>query len=523
MIKKSRLIFVYSCILVVFLAIILRMVLIVSSGDKIKIRGIYDLSKIVKRGDIVDRNGVLVATDLKTKSLYVSNILIKDKELVARGISNILGDPNYQEVLKKITDDKEKRNWVLIKRSITPTQEEKLQNLKIAGLLFEDDSIRVYPQKSIASHIVGYVDPDRKGLAGIEMAYDKKLANNQQKIELALDVRVQDVLNDELVKAMADYKAKAVAGLVVDVTNGEILALSSIPNFDPNLQNEADPDQRFNRITTGVYEFGSIFKIFTNANAFDDNLIKTTDNFYVGQPVKYGRFSIKDDHYVKDWLTTEEVFAYSSNIGTIEIAKKIGIQSQRDFLKKMHLLQKSDAEFPGIGRPIYPSASNWSEISLYTIAFGHGIAITPLQLISGVSAIVNGGILYPPSFLKLSKKPDGQRVIKESTSEIMRKMMRKVALDGTGRFANVEGYEVAGKTGTAERAEFGAYSHKKTLASFAAIFPISDPKYLVFVMIDRANMRFNTGGMIAAPLAGRIVKNIAPIVELAPIDNKKTQ
>ncbi len=521
MIKKSRLIFVYFFILSIFLAIILRMVLIVTSGDKVKVRGIYDPSKITKRGDIVDRSDVLIATDLKTKSFYVSNVLIKDPAAIAKGITNILEDLSYQDVLKKITDNKESRNWVLIKRNITPGQEEKLQNLKMAGLLFEDDSIRVYPQKSIASHVVGYVDPDRRGLAGIEMQYNKGLASNQQKIELALDIRIQDVLNDELVNAMAQYNAKAVAGLIIDVTNGEILALSSIPNFDPNLQNEAGPDERFNRITTGVYEFGSIFKIFTNATAFDKDLIKITDVFYVKEPVKYGRFVIKDDHYVKDVLTAEEVFAYSSNIGTIEIAKKIGIQNQRDFLEKLHFLQKLDIEFPGLGRPIYPNS--WREINLYTIAFGHGIAITPLQLVSGISAIVNGGILYPPSFLKLHKKPAGQRIIKESTSEIMRKMMRKVALEGTGKYANVEGYEVGGKTGTAERAEFGGYNHKKTLASFAAIFPISNPKYLVFVMIDRANAAFNTGGMIAAPLAGKIVKNIAPIFELAPIASKKVQ
>lgn len=518
MIEKSRLIFVYFCILLVFLALILRMVLIVTSGDKVKVRGIYDPNKIVKRGDIVDRNNVLMATDLKTKSLYVSNVLIKDPVSVAKNITNILNDLNYQEVLKKITDGKENRNWVLIKRNITPSEEEKLQNLKIAGLLFEDDSIRVYPQKNIASHVVGYVDPDRRGLAGIEMQYDKILAANQQKIVLALDVRVQDVLNDELANALSEYKAQGIAGMVVDVNNGEILALSSIPNFDPNLQSEANSNEKFNRITTGVYEFGSIFKIFTNAVAFDKGLVKTTDVFYVKEPVKYGRFTIKDDHYVKDRLTTEEVFAYSSNIGTIEIAKRIGIGAQKDFLKELHFLSKEDVEFPGLGKPIFPS--EWSEISLYTIAFGHGIAITPLQLVKGVSAMVNGGILYQPSFLKLTEEPKGTRVIKESTSEIMRKMMRKVALEGTGKYANIEGYEVGGKTGTAERAEFGGYNHKKTLASFAAIFPISEPKYLVFVMIDRANATFNTGGMIAAPVAGRIVKNIAPILELAPIEDK---
>jgi cell division protein FtsI (penicillin-binding protein 3) len=515
MIKKSRLIFLYFCILFAFLAIMVRMMLIVASGDKVKVRGIYALNKIAKRGDIIDRNNILVATDLKTKSLYVSSVLVKNSNSMAKKLATIFPDLGYLEILKKITDSKDGRNWILIRRNVTPTQEEAIQNLKMAGLLFEDDCIRVYPQKSIVSHLVGYVDPDRHGLAGIEMQYDKNLSANEKNIQLALDVRVQDILNDELINAKAEYKAKAAAGIIINVNNGEILALSSIPNFDPNLQNEADSDQRFNRIVNGSYEFGSILKIFTNAIAFEKNLVKMDDIFNVKEPIHYGRFTIKDSHYFKDQLTVAEIFAYSSNIGTIEIAKKIGIENQKEFLEKINFFTKLDVDFPGLGRPIYPRI--WREINLYTIAYGHGIAITPLHLVSAVAAIVNGGILYTPSFLKLSKAPKGKRVAKESTSQIMRQMMREVAVGGTGKFANIEGYEVGGKSGTADRAEFGNYNRHQTLASFAAVFPISKPEYLVFVMFDRANAAFNTGGMIAAPVAGRIIKNIAPILEIEPI------
>ena len=515
--KKSRLVFVYFFILAIFVAIILRLFFLATFGDKVKIRFIYDLNKINKRGDIIDRNEVLVATDLKTKSLYVSNILVKDASLIAKGLSTIFLDLTYQEVIKKISDRKSNRSnkgWVLIRRNVTPAQEERVQNLKMAGLLFEDDRIRVYPQRSILSHLVGYVDLDRHGLAGMEMQYDRQLLRDEERLQLAADVRVQDILNNELINGMEEFRAKAASGVVMDVTNGEILALSSLPSFDPNLQQDASPDERFNRVTNGVYELGSIFKIFTNAIAFEENLVKMDDAYNVSDPIKYGRFTIKDDHPFKGEMTVEEIFSHSSNIGTVQIAQKIGIDKQRNFLKDINFLKKLEVDFPGLGRPIYPKV--WRDISLYTISYGHGIAVTPLHIASATAAIINGGIFYNPSFLKLEKQPSGRRVLKESTSAIMRLMLRKVATDGTGRFANIEGYEVGGKTGTANKVEGNGYNERQTIASFIAVFPISQPKYLVYVVLDHPNYSFNTGGMVAAPVAGRVVKNIAPILDVMP-------
>jgi cell division protein FtsI (penicillin-binding protein 3) len=512
-IKKSRLAFIYFCILAAFLAIIIRMIFIVAFGDKVKVSGIYDPRLAGRRANIYDRNDVLVATDLKTKSLYVSSVLVKDPKAIASGLAAIFPDLSYGEILKKISDGRNSKQWILIRRNLTPSQVDHVQNMQMAGLLFEDDRIRVYPQKSIASHFVGYVDLDRKGLAGMEMQYERKLTRGDD-LQLSLDVRVQDILHDELANGIEEFKAKAAAGLVMDVTNGEVLALSSLPEFDPNLQNEAGPDQRFNRITNGVYELGSVFKIFTNAMAFEKDLVKTTDVYNVKDPIKYGRFTIKDDHPDKPEMTVAEIFDHSSNIGTVKIAEKVGIENQKEFLEKIGLLKKINTEFPGLGKPIYPRS--WSQISLYTISYGHGIAITPLHLASGVSAIVNGGTLYNPSFLKLTKQPSGKRVIKESTSETMKKMMRNVAVEGTGKKANIEGYEVGGKTGTANRAESGGYNENLTMASFVAVFPMSKPKYLVYVIFDRPNYSFNTGGMVAAPVAGRVVKNIAPLLGVRP-------
>jgi cell division protein FtsI (penicillin-binding protein 3) len=326
--KKSRLAFLYFSILAVFCVIIIRMTFILFVGDKVKISHIYDMHKLAKRANIFDRNGVLVATDLKTKSLYVSSILVKDKKEMALSIANIFSDLTYEEVLNKITRGSRSKDWILIRRNLTPVQAEAVRNIKMAGLLFEDDRIRVYPQKSISSHYIGYVDLDRKGLSGIERQYDQQLIRGQD-IEIAMDIRVQDILHDELLVAMQEYKALAAAGIVMDVNSGEILALSSIPDFDPNLQSGAAENERFNRVTNGVYELGSVMKIFTNAIALEKNLVKMTDVYNVSDPIKYGRFTIKDDHKYKDEMTVAEVFSFSSNIGTVKIADKIGIENQK--------------------------------------------------------------------------------------------------------------------------------------------------------------------------------------------------
>lgn len=516
---KSRLIFLYACLVVAFSGLSLRMIYLVAFGDKVSVNSLYDAGKAKKRANIVDRNGVIVATDLKTKSLYVSNALIKNPKIIALKLVELFPELKYNEILHKISKN-HNRDWVLIKRSITPKEQEAVQNLKMAGLIFEDDLVRIYPQKSILSHLVGYVDLDRNGLSGIEMFYDKSLKHSNKDLQLAMDVRLQDILNDELNNGIIKYKALAASGIIMDVNNGEVLAVSSQPNFDANRQIEATSNQRFNRATYGVYELGSIFKIFTNTMAFEDNLVKMTDQFDVTNPITYGRFTIKDDHPIKGIINVGEIFAHSSNIGTIKIAQKIGIERQKKYLEKFGLLSKIESDFPALSKPIYPKY--WREINLYTISYGHGIAITPLHIANAVSAIVNGGILHNPSFVKLTEEPKGTRIIKESTSETMRQMFRKVVVDGTGKYADIAGYEVGGKTGTANRAEFGRYNEKKTMASFVAIFPISKPRYLVFVSFDRPNYSFNTGGMVAAPVAGAIIQEIAPLLGVRPQINNQT-
>ncbi|MFZ9180742.1 MAG: peptidoglycan D,D-transpeptidase FtsI family protein [Rickettsiales bacterium] len=523
-IPYGRLKLLFFIIILVFLFIIFRLIYIVSSKDANNIKNFYESKHNLKRADIFDRNGVLLATDLKTKSLYVSSVLVRDPKLVAKAISTSFEDLSYDDILRKITDGKHSKHWILIRRNLTPSQVEMVEKLQIAGLIFEDDLIRVYPQKNIASHYVGYVDLDRKGLSGIEMQYDRHLMMNKN-LTLAMDVRIQDILFDELTKAKEEFRAKSASGIVMNVNNGEILGLVSLPSFDANIQSEALPEQRFNMVTNGSYELGSVMKIFTNAMAFEHNLIDLNDIFYVGEPIKYGKFSIKDHDRHKPQMNVKEIFAESSNIGTIKIAEKVGIYNQKEFLGKFGFLKKVEADFPGLGRIMAPT-KNWSEISLYTISYGHGIASTPLHLALATSAIVNGGYLYKPSFLKLEEQPRlPNKLIKDETVEKMKILMRNVVEEGTGKYANIKGYEVGGKTGTADRAEMGGYNEGQTLASFVGVFPIFEPKYLVYVVFDRPNYTFNTAGMVAAPVAGRVIKNIAPLLSIkakSEEENKKT-
>lgn len=495
----------------IFTVMIARMFYVVITGNRGEVKNIYHHKSIEQRGDIFDRNGVLLATDLKTKSLYASSILVKNPKSIAKSLSKIFKDLSYKDALKKLTK-KNRHGWVLIRRNLTPNQVEKIRDLKVAGLVFQDDKIRVYPHKSVISHYVGYVDTDRKGLAGIEIEHNKKLASGKN-INTAMDIRIQDVLHNGLLKSYKENKAKSAAGIVVNVTNGEVLAMVSLPNFDPNLQNQASSRQRFNRVTNGVYELGSVLKIFSNAIAFEDNLVTLEDEYDVSKPIKYGRFTINDDHHVKDILNVGEIFAHSSNIGTVRIAEKIGVHRQKDFLQSLGLLSRVKADFPGLGKPIYPK--RWRDINLYTISYGHGIAITPLHLAMGVSGVVNDGIYNHPKFiLKSENKHKSYRVLSIPTSELIRDMMKDVVENGTGGKANIKGYPIGGKTGTAEKSEGGRYNEKKTLSSFVAAFPIDKPKYLIYVMFDQTDAEFNTGGMIAAPAAGEIIKNIIPILKL---------
>lgn len=503
-INKGRLVFIYFLIILSFFLILLKMFYLAITGDKVVVNASYDPKKVLIRGDIADRNGTIIATDLKTKSLYIDKILAKDPKKIAREISKILPELSYNNILRKITS-KRNSDWVLIKKNISPRVQQLVINLNLPGIIFEKDMIRIYPHKSLFSHILGYVDLDRKGIAGIEMQYNKELSKGQD-VKLAVDLKIQDILTKEIYKSFKKTKSDGAAGVILDVTNGEILALTSLPNFDLNQQKRANSEQKFNRITYGLYEIGSILKIITNAIALEEKLVKASDVFNVKDDIKYNKFTIKDSYKIKDEMDVQEIFIHSSNIGTVKIAKKIGKKLQKEYFKNFNLLNKLKVDFPTIAKPIYPK--KWRDINLYTISYGHGIAITPLHITSLVSAIVNDGKYYNPSFIKKEHEEENKIIISEMTSEIIKLFMEDAVKYGTGKKSYLENYKIGGKTGTADKVSFGSYDKSKTISSFIAAFPIDKPKYLIFVMFDDPKTKFKAGGIVAAPVVKEIIKKI---------------
>ncbi len=475
-----------------------------------------------ERGEIVDRNGVLLAVNLATGSLYANPKQIMDAKDAAKQLTQTLPGLNYSDLLSKLSSEK---SFIWIKRNLTPHEQTMVNNLGLPGLYFKKEEKRVYPHGRLFSHVLGYVGIDGHGQAGIERQYDKFLLEEEsqdQPLQLSLDVRVQQIIYQALAGSVHEFHAIGGTALVMDTNNGEILGMVSQPDFNSNNVGASPPLARFNRSTLGVYEMGSIFKSFTLAMALDSGATKMTDVFDATNPIKIGGFTISDAHAQARPLTLPEVFKYSSNIGAAKIALVTGEKLQQNYLKKFGMLNALALETPERGQPIFPKI--WRKINLMTIAYGHGIAVTPVHVASGISALVNGGVLYPATLIK--RKSDVEiayeRVIKKSTSEEMRKLFRLVVESGTGKKAEVEGYMVGGKTGTAEKIAGKGYSESAKLSSFVGAFPINNPRYVVFVTLDepkgtKETGGYATGGMVAAPAVSSIVEGIAPVLGVPPV------
>ncbi len=477
-----------------------------------------------ERADIVDRNGVPLATNLETQSLYANPSKIIDAKEATEKLVLAFPDLDRDDVYRKLTSGRE---FIWLKRKMTPRQAALVPHLGIPGVWYEPEMQRVYPQGRLAAHVLGMVDIDNKGIAGIERYFNTRLsdpANADKPLRLTIDMRVQHAMRDELAAAIKNFKALGGAGIVMDVHTGEILAMVSLPDYDPNNPGAASADARFNRVTLGVYEMGSTFKIFNTAMALESGVVHMSDKFDATKPLHVARYTINDDHPKKRWLTVPEIFVYSSNIGSAEMALKVGSDWQRSFLESLGLTRQEDIELPEIGTPLYPY--RWSDISTMTIAYGHGMAVTPLHLATASSAIINGGILYRPTLVKLpdGKQPEGKRVISAETSEEIRGLMRLVVEMGTGRQAEVPGYVVGGKTGSAEKPSESGYRIHALVSSFVGAFPMDNPRYVVLAMIDEphgtsATYGYATAGWTAAPVVGRVVERIASVLDLAPRNN----
>ncbi len=530
-ISRSRLFVVSGMFIVVFIVLAFRVieVSVLKGGKVFTVKNYEDLydEEVKTRSDIVDRNGTLLAVNLSTASLYANPKVILDVDDAISKIESIFVDIDSIKLRKKLSSD---RSFVWVKRNLTPKEQYAINELGLPGLYFKEEEKRIYPHRNLMSHILGFVDVDGKGISGIEKKFNTYLSgtNNiggvNESLQLSIDVRAQSVVRDVLKEAMDEFKAIGAAGIVLDADTGEVISMVSMPDYNLNDPGNADSDAKFNRATYGVYEMGSTFKTFNMALGFEKSNIKLEDIYDVSKPISVARFTIRDYHQKKKELTASEVFMFSSNIASAQIAVDAGEEEQQKFLEKLGLLNELDIELPEKSEPLYPDS--WGTVSTMTISYGHGIAVTPMHVASATSALVNGGVLNPVTLLKKSRFSflnSGTRVIKEDTSDKLRKIMRLAVKYGTGKKADVQGYLVGGKTGSADKPKEGKYDTNVIISSFVSAFPMNEPKYVVFVMMDEPvgtakTGGYTTGGMVAAPVAGEVIKRIAPILGVTPVD-----
>lgn len=473
------------------------------------------------RADIVDRFGTLVATSVPTASLYADPRDVLDAREAAIRLQTVLPEIKADDLEARLSA--EGKSFVWIRRNLTPRQQYEINRLGIPGFYFQREDKRIYPHGSLMAHVVGFADIDGKGLGGVEQAIEGKIKGGHEPLALSIDLRLQHIVRQELQASITEFSAIGGGALIMDSRTGEILSMVSLPDFDPNAPGSAPADNRFNRNTLGVYEMGSTFKTFALAMALDAGTANMRSSFDAREPIRISRFAINDDHAQKRWLTVPEVYKYSSNIGAAKMALEVGAEGQKAFMRKLGMLDPLQLELPELGKPRFPR--DWRPINVMTIAFGHGLSVSPIHLASGVATVVNGGVLHPPTLLKRKEGEPvpGRQVLKASTSDNMRRLMRLVVEDGTGKKAEAPGYWIGGKTGTAEKVSRGGYKKSARLSSFVAAFPIYDPRYVVVVMVDepkgtKKTSGFATGGWVAAPVVQRIVQRMGPLVGLPPVD-----
>ena len=467
------------------------------------------------RADIVDRNGELMATTLSTYALYARPKYIWNPDETAAKLVRQFPSLDYAVVKDRVS---RKADQVLIKRGLTPREKQSVFLMGLPGLMFEDEPQRVYPRGSLASHIVGFADVDMVGLAGAEKAFNSLLTDPQApNVTLSIDMRVQSALTDELAKGLAHFKAKTNAGIVLNIKTGEVLAMASLPDFDPNAPNTSSPQNLYNHASMSTYELGSVFKPITMAMALEAGVTDLEELFPVQKPLKVRDKFIRDDHPSKVPLAMPEIMAESSNRGTAMMAMRVGGDGQQAFLKKLGLMDRVGIELHESARP--QVQREWQDITTVTVSYGHGISVTPLALSAAIGSLLNGGEYITPTILKRDSVnlPERRRVIAENTSQTVRDLMRYVATNGTGRNARVKGYDIMGKTGTADKPSGNGYDERRLVSSFVSAFPYNDPTYLVFITYDepkavKGTYGYATAGWNATPTAGRVIERIGPML-----------
>ena len=491
-----------------------------------------------QRSDITDRNGAVLATNLVTASLYAQPQLMIDPHRAARELARIFPDLDADALAARMSDG---RRFMWIRRTISPEQRQLVHDLGEPGLLFGPRETRLYPNGAVAAHLLGGAGYGREGVhaaelvgvAGVERDMDARLrdpAKAAEPLRLSIDLGAQIALEEVLAAGMSEMRAEGAVGILMEIDTGQIRAIASLPDFDPNLRpplpTAGDPAKSplFNRAAQGRYELGSTFKPFAVAQALEAGLVSPGTMIDTKGPMRWGRFTIRDFHDYGPRLSVEDVIVKSSNIGTARLAVEGGAAAQKEFLGRLGLLEASPVELTEAGRtaPLLPD--RWSELTTMTISYGHGIAVTPLHLASAYATLLNGGLHVRPSVIASDARPtEADRVLSERTSRQVRDMLRQVVVRGTARFANVEGYEVGGKTGTADKPNYtGGYARDKVISTFAGVFPTSAPRYVLIITLDEPKADVNgqeirTAGWTAVPVAAKAIRRIAPILGMRPL------
>jgi cell division protein FtsI (penicillin-binding protein 3) len=484
---------------------------------------------MASRPDIVDRNGEVLATDIRTVSLFAEPHKIVDADEVVEKLSTVLTDLDVRSTYAKL---KTKSHFQWLRRQLTPKQQSQILALGIPGIGFRPEKRRFYPGGRTASHIIGYVNIDNRGVAGMERYVDAQgladlaavgMTSNQplEPVKLSIDLRVQAIVHDVIMSSIEKFQAIGAGAVVLDANTGEVLGMASAPDFDPNDPAASAKEGWLNRMSNGTFEMGSTFKSFSLAMALDAGKFNMSDTVDARFPIRIGGFTIKDFHGKGRFLSVPEVFQYSSNIGTARMADAVGIEGHKEFLTKLGLLSRMRTELPEVAMPTQPR--QWKKINSITISFGHGVSTTPLQTAVAGAALVNGGKLINPTFLPRARDQadiDAVQVMKASTSASMRYLFHWNGVKGSGRNARVAGFNVGGKTGTADKVVNGRYARDKNFNAFLAAFPIDDPKYVVLTFIDEPKTDKGNGaalaGSSAAPMAHDIISRSAPILGVKP-------
>ncbi len=529
---KNRILVVCFFFVLLFGGLSYRLIILATNdyvvGDKYQAKNNYF------RKEIVDRNGNLLAVNLPSSSLFANpQKVINPAESIDK-LTKIFPELNKAKLLAELKTNK---SFIWIKRDLLPNQQEAVSNLAMPGFSLEEEQKRVYTYSNLLSHVIGYVGRDFVGLAGLERAYDKFLTNSDPELsqkeqrnkplELSIDVRLQNILNEEIDKTLKEFSAVGAVGIIVNPNNGEVLALVSKPDFNPHYPSEAKPEELFNMATLATYEMGSIAKALAMAIAFDTNIITMNDAYDISY-MKVCGFNIKDYHPKQGWHSVPEIFLHSSNIGMGQIILEVGKNNFKAYLKKLGLLDQLNIELPERGTPLFPSDKRWNDLTTVTVSYGYGISYSPLHFVQAMVPVVNGGILYDLTLIKRKdQRLEGTRIFDEKTSKQMSELFRLVVKEGTGRKADVKGYYVGGKTGTAEKLSAAGNGKRKYLknsrmSSFLGVLPAFNPQYLVYIVFDepkgtKESFGFATAGWTAAPTAGRVLERMVSLYGIEPI------